>query len=560
MKKSLLILIFLLYAVLLKGIWLPSNVKIRVLYPLYESLKDANYLEISVRSFSSNADTLISSAGNISFSEIKNMQQTNIKSNVIILFGKILESIPLSEKDKYLSHLPEYKEKIEKGLYFQCSNIAEQIYSYRTVYNELSRELPGHRDSIGSMNGRILRSIQITESNFREVRSNPDTDPITLNKIITQYHKLKPKVLGKINLISGLKNILDTKSSDIDNFHKNLIAVLNSKEEDPGLRDPLRTAEVMTNPLYPLYELLKEVDYLEISVRSFSSNADILISSAGNLSFSEIKSIQQPKMESNVVKLFSEILESSPLAEKDKYLSRLIKYKKDMDKDLYFRFSNIIEQLFLYRTIFDELNAELPRHQNNVGLMNGHILRSIRNTENNLKEFKSNLGTNTMAFDNIITQYHRLKSEVLGKTGLIFELKNILDTKSSDMDNLHKNLIARLSSKEEHIPGTTEELTGLARKLLSRGQLQNIQDKAKQIMELSMSLLNEDMQKGIEYLQNNELDKAARIFQKEIIKNPLSWMAHKYLAKIYIKQGKPNKALEEINLALKIFRKVMGIK
>ncbi len=560
MKKSLLILIIFLYAVLLKGIWLPSNVKIRVLYPLYESLKEVDYLEMSILSFSSNTDILISSAGNISFFEIKNIQQTNIKSNVIMLFSEMLEASPLAEKDRYLSRLPEYKEEIGRGFYFQCSNITEQLYSYRTSYNELSAELPRHQSSLDLMNGRILRSIRITESNFKEAGSNPDTDPITLNKITTQYHKLKPKVLGKTNLISGLKDILDTKSSDIYNFHKNLIAVLNSKEEAPGKTDLLRTTEVSTNPLYPLYELLKEVDYLEMSVRSFSSNADILISAVRNISFSEIKNIQQANVKSNVIMLFGKMLESSPLSKKDKYLSRLSKYKKKIDKGLYFQCSNIIEQLYSYRIVYNELSAKLPDHLNSIDSMSGYILRSIRITENNLKEAISNLGTNIMISNKIITEYHKLKSKVLGKTDLISGLKNILDTKSSDLYNLQKNLIAMLLGKEGQVPGTIKGPAGLARESLSRGQLQSIQDKAKQIMELSMSLLNDDMKRGIEYLQNNELDKAAEIFQKEIIKNPLSWMAHKYMARVYIKKGRPNKALEEINIALEIFKKVMGIK
>ena len=368
MKKSLLISILFLYVVHLQGVWLPSTVKIRLLYPLYESLKDVDILEISLQSFSSTADTLISLAGNISFSEseIENIQQTNIKSSVIMLFREMLESSSLAEKNEYLSCLSEYKEKIGSGLYIQCSNITEQIYSYRTAYNEWDHKLPGYQDSTTSMNARILKLVQLSETNLKKIGLKLQADPTNLNRLIRQYSKLKSKISRKTNLLSRLKNTLEIKSSDIDNLQKNLITMVsNIGEQASGMTNTTGTNE------------------------------------------------------------------------------RLI-----------------------------------------------------------------GLGTNEMLAG----------------------------------------------------PGTNEKLIGSNQNTISDSQLQDIQNLAKQMMELSMSYLNDEMRKGILYLQSDEPEKAAEIFKKEMIRDPLSWMAYKYMAKIYLKQGKYNKGLEAINKALELFKKAMGIK
>ncbi len=311
--------------------------------------------------------------------------------------------------------------------------------------------------------------------------------------------------------------------------------------------------------LSPLSESLKEINNLEISVQSFFSRVDTLAASVEPLSpaLAKIQNIKQTNLKSNITMLLHTILESESLHEKNQYLSGLSEYKPEMESSLFSHLSNVVEESYLFRTTHNELNNDLPEYKNSAGSMNARILQSMRVSENELTRARSNRESDPEPMKKIEIQHSTLKSKLSGRTNIIPELISSLEIKSSVLDDVYNDLIAGLTGGAVVVSQGAE---GIGKENASGGRPQDVQDKASQIMELSRSLLSTDMRKGIEHLENNDLEKATAIFQKEIADNPDNWMAMKYMAQVYTKENRIDLAIQQINKALKIFKKEMGIK
>ncbi len=321
-------------------------------------------------------------------------------------------------------------------------------------------------------------------------------------------------------------------------------------------------SDTKTKILTPLSETLKEVNNLEISVRTLSPKIDGLKSSAANIPVSDIRNIESPEIKQDIAMLCEKLLEADPLLEKGQYFSGLSGFQTKIDSSHYSQCEKIIEQLYSYKTTYDGLNTLISEYQNSIGSMNARISRSIQVSENHLKKARLNTDIDAATTKKHEMQFSNLKSKLLWKTNMISVLQKTLESKRPVLANIQKGLLAGLGIKPPEgtkPPGDTE-IAGVPDKATTSAKdLKNFHAKANRIMELSKSLLSKDMQQGIKHLKNNEVEKAGGIFQQEISKNPGNWMARKYMAKVLIKNNRLDEAIKEINRALDYFKKEMGM-
>ena len=178
-------------------------------------------------------------------------------------------------------------------------------------------------------------------------------------------------------------------------------------------------------------------------------------------------------------------------------------------------------------------------------------------------------------------QLNDLKMKLIGRTNEINGLDKSLDTSSSNLSIVYNNLMNELKAipveaEEPVIAMPTNEVTD--EPVSSRNvatvietpviepadaaagdeQFQALDEKAKQITELSRALLSDDLKQAIKLMKSDKVEEAKAIIQAEIKKDPTNWTARKHMAKIYMKEKNYNKALEEINKALDCFKQDMG--
>ncbi len=321
-------------------------------------------------------------------------------------------------------------------------------------------------------------------------------------------------------------------------------------------------SDTKTKILSPLSDTLKEINNLEISVRTVSPKIDGLKSSAANIPVSDIRDIKPLDIKQDIAMLYEKLLEADPLLEKGQYLSGLSDFRTKMDITHYSQCEKIIEQLYSYKTTHNNLNTLVSQYQNSTGSMNARISKSIQVSENYLKESRSNPNIDAETTKKHEMQFSNLKSKLLWKTNMISVLQKTLESKRPALANIQKGLLAGLGIKppEGTKPPEDTDIAGVPDKTgTSVKDLKNFHAKANRIMELSRSLLSKDMQRAIKHLKNNEVEKAGEIFRQEISKNPGNWMARKYLAKVLIKNNKLDEAIKEINRALQEFKKEMGM-
>lgn len=299
-----------------------------------------------------------------------------------------------------------------------------------------------------------------------------------------------------------------------------------------------------TKILIPIYESMKTIDALQTAVTYYCTNVDSLKRSADNIPFSAVHNIKETNLRSDLTTALQSLLEASPLLQKEEYLSGITNFRSAMTTNLYTEVSNITGQLYDYKKTHAELEGSLPEYMNKVQSIPALMQKSIEISENQLKQSKSVSGMDQEIIKKNEAQFTNFKLKLLERTNVILELKNALETSSADLTNMQKSLIAKLNNE----PSGPDN---------SQDKIKSFKDKSREIMELSKSLLSKEMQKAIEYFQNNETEKAKEIFQDEIKKDADNWMARKYMASIYIKEGKFDLALEEINRALESFKKKM---
>ncbi len=313
--------------------------------------------------------------------------------------------------------------------------------------------------------------------------------------------------------------------------------------------------DIVNKILFPLNKLQKPIDNIKISAHSLTANTAKLGSSADNISFGPVQNIQEPDVQSGVIMVLQELIETPQLESKDQYINAITNYKSTIQSNQYKEINNVTEQLFSFKKTHNNLNNEISINKTRVQAMDSYIRNSVKTSGDKLNQIKAIPSIASKIPANIDSQLDSLKNTVSGETNLMNELNGMLDKNTTDLANMQVSLIARLNNQPVPEPVLAQE------KELSQEQFNNLATKMSELSAPAPAQLNLDkeLQKAVQYFHNNEIDKASEILQKEIAKHPNNWKARKYMAQIYIIDKDYDKAIEEINKALESFKKKTNV-
>jgi len=320
--------------------------------------------------------------------------------------------------------------------------------------------------------------------------------------------------------------------------------------------------DIINKMLYPLNKLFKPVDNLKASAYELNSTISNFKQQADNISFEPVRNIQESDIQSGIIMIMQSLLEAPKLEEKKQYLSAITNYKISMPSNQYSAIYNISEQLYFYKQNLYNLNHEISLNKTKIQVMDKYIKDSIISSEQKLSQIKAIPGIAVKIPPDIDSRFATVKSDIAMKTNLMDELEAQLNKDTQLLADTQINLIARLNNQEiqEDIGNTIQQVTEATQTVeevvteASTNQLRDIASKLTELKAPAQLKLNQEIKKAIQYMYNDEPEKATEILQKQIKKNPNNWQARKYMAQIYIMNKDYDKALEEINKALDDFK------
>ena len=228
------------------SVWLPpekekinptdneKDIMNKVLFTLNKSLNAVDNIEVSVKSLASNTTKLGASANNITFEPIRNIQESDTQSSIIIVLQELIETPQLETKDQYVNIITNYRSSITINQYMEINNITEQLYSYKETFNSLNIETSINKTRVQATDNYIKDSIKTSEDKLNQAKSIPGIASKIPKNLDTKLATLKNEASGKTNLMNELENILDKNIRDLADMQFNLIARLNNQSVQPA--------------------------------------------------------------------------------------------------------------------------------------------------------------------------------------------------------------------------------------------------------------------------------------------------------------------------------------
>lgn len=241
MKIKLNIILFTICCLLLMNVWLPpekdkisptdseQDIANKILFPLNKLQKPIDNIKISIHTLTSNTAKLGSSADNISFDAVQNIQEPDVQSGIIMVLQGLIEISQLGSKDQYINAITNYKSTIQSNQYKEINNVTEQLFSFKKTRNNLNNEISINKTRIQAMDSYIRNSVKTSGEKLSQIKSIPGIASKIPANIDSQLDSLKNKTSGETNLMNELKGMLDKNTTDLANMQVSLIARLNNQ-------------------------------------------------------------------------------------------------------------------------------------------------------------------------------------------------------------------------------------------------------------------------------------------------------------------------------------------
>ncbi len=377
-------------------------------------------------------------------------------------------------------------------------------------------------------------------------------------------------------------------------FLSSFVEKVKKMDKKDGTITLIDEKDILEKILSPLSKKLKFLEDLNKSVNSASGELNKVKSLSETLSFSSLAQIREPETRSQITEKFKAILKSSQLLPKERYISDLNKLQSRFsDKSLYQKITTLMEKVYSFKKNFNNINNKLVKFKEKIEKVDSTVKGTIEKAESILKKTRLIPGISKKLLTKCETKFNDIKSKVLAKMKLVTQLKGIIEKAIKGLNRIHGGVIRKLENIPTDAPLAMEQPTKLAIRQVAgdiEEETMNVQSNLREnFLDTTVSkrfpdtvtegekdtsvvmkpkvesreedvILEESLKKGIEYFNEEKIDKAREIFEKEIQKNPNNWYARNYLSKVYIKEKRYDEAIKEINKAIEIFKKMSGIK
>ncbi len=241
MEKKFKIIVFAICCLLLMNVWLPpekekinptdseQDIINKILFPLNKLQKPIDNIKISAHSLASDTAKLGSSADNISFDPVKNIQEPDVQSGIIMVLQGLIETPQLESKSQYINAITNYKTTMESNQYKEINNVTEQLFSFKNTHYNLNNEISINKTRIQVMDSYIRNSVKTSGDKLNQIKSIPGIATKIPKNIDSLLGNLKNRVSGETNLMNELNGMLDKNTTNLANMQVSLIARLNNQ-------------------------------------------------------------------------------------------------------------------------------------------------------------------------------------------------------------------------------------------------------------------------------------------------------------------------------------------